>query len=68
MLQRYRASDLRDKCCLVTEFTALRMEPGEEPTKSMMRVDERQVGKKVDEDEKHITILNGLTQENTIEP
>lgn len=66
LLQRYRASGLRGKYCLVTKFAALKMEPGEEPKKFMMRVDEaaselRQVVKNVDEDDKH-RFLNVLTQ------
>lgn len=56
----------------MTEFTALRMEPGKDLTEFMMRVNGvtsklRQVRKNIDEEEKHIVILNGLTQEYTIE-
>ena len=48
------------------------MEPGQEPTRFLMRADEatseqRRVRKNDDEDEKRIANLNGLTQEYTIE-
>ena len=48
------------------------MKLGEDPKKFTMRVDRvarelRQVGKAVDEDDKNLAILNGLTQEYAVE-
>lgn len=57
---------------LAAEFSMLRMEQGEEPTKFIMRKDEaasewRRVGTFVEEDENNISILNRHTEEYTIE-
>ena len=54
------------------EFNLLKMELGEDPKKFTMRVDRvarelRQVGKAVDEDDKNLTIFNGLTQDYAVE-
>ena len=72
LLQRYRATGLKEKSRLMREFNSLRMELGEDPKKFIMRVDRvarelRRVGKAVDEDDKNLAILNGLTPEYIIQ-
>ena len=54
------------------EFNSLKMELGEDPNNFTMRVDRvarclRRVGKAVDENDKNLAILNGLTQEHAVE-
>ena len=66
LLQRYHACGLEEKSKLMRMFNSLEMELGEDPKKFTMRVDRvarelRRVGKAVDEDDKNLGILNGLT-------
>ena len=71
LLQRYRACGQKEKSRLMREFNSLKIELGEDPKKFTMRADRaarelRRVGKDVDEDNKNLAILNGLTQEYTV--
>ena len=71
-LQWYRACCLKKKGKLMREFNSLKMILGEEPKKFTMRVDRvamelRRVGNAVDEGDKNLAILNGLTQEYAVE-
>ena len=72
LLQRCRACGLKEKSRLFREFNSLKMELGEVPKKFIMRVDRvsrelRRKEKVVDEDDKNLAILDGLTQEYAVE-
>ena len=72
LLQRYRVCGLKEKSGLMREFNSLTMGLGEDPKKFTVRVDPvardlQRVGKAVDEDDKNLTILNGLAQEYAVE-
>ena len=72
LVQRYRACGLKEKSRLMREFNSLKMELGKHPKTFTMMADRvtrelQRVGKAVDEDDKNLAILNGLTQEYAVQ-